>query len=173
MQLVSKRQHTNNRNVVNEPITPKSLIHELKCLELENALRSIDYIDMANLRSDSKHKSKSDLIALVINRNNLSTTKEVYQDIVPTSTNMKYRNISPASKEDLTEDIPFLDTTYYIINIIHLLYQYSNNLPRSVHQRILQNFHTNQGSIIDLTVDQWLDGRIWIKVLERGSTINH
>jgi hypothetical protein len=59
-----------------------------------------------------------------------------------------------------------------MIDIVHLLHQYPNDLPRSIHQRILQNLHSSQGSIIDSTVDQWSDGRTWMEVLERGSATN-
>jgi hypothetical protein len=59
-----------------------------------------------------------------------------------------------------------------MVDNVSLLKKHPDDLPRTVHQKILQSLHTNQGPIIKSQAGQWSDGKTWLEVLERGSATN-
>jgi hypothetical protein len=154
-------------------MTPTSPIPECESSETEDTPGSIDCVDAAEIKSAFKHQSKPVVhsTALTLDGDNPPRIEDCHNTTL-TIPRGDYRESSPVSEEDLTEDVSFLDTVYHMIDIIHLLQKHPCDLPRTVHRKILQSLHTNQGSITESTVDQWSDGRTWIEVLERGSATN-
>ncbi|EED17248.1 hypothetical protein TSTA_023020 [Talaromyces stipitatus ATCC 10500] len=174
VQPISKRQYTDGINAVNEPITPKSPILECEIPETEDALESMICVDAAELRSAYEHESKPDVhsTTLVMHGEDLLKSENIDYSTMPICPDGEQVESPPVPEEDLTKGLSFLDTVYQMVDIVHLLKKHPSDLPRTVHQSILQSLRTNQGPIIDSTVSHWSDGKMWMKVLERGSATN-
>ncbi|KAF5016627.1 hypothetical protein F66182_11634 [Fusarium sp. NRRL 66182] len=160
-----KKQRTDEKNAVDEPMTPESPTLESESPETENALDS---------RPASKHESKPDVhsTTLAMDEDKVAKSDTIHcktMSMDPT----RQRTESPSVSElDPTESVSFLDTVYQMVDIVYLLNRHQTDLPRTVHRRILQSLHTTQESTVDLKVNQWSDGRMWMEVLERGSATN-
>uniref|UniRef100_A0A093X852 Ubiquitin-like-specific protease 1 n=1 Tax=Talaromyces marneffei PM1 TaxID=1077442 RepID=A0A093X852_TALMA len=161
--ISGKKQCTDDKNAVDEPMTPESPAPESESPETEDALDSI-CLDTAEPRPASK--------TLAMDEENAFKSENIHRSTMPTSPNRERTESPPVLEESLVEGVSFLDTVHQMVNVIYLLNKHPNDMPRTVHQRILQGLHTNQGSIVDSTANQWSDGRMWMTVLERGSATN-
>lgn len=134
-----KKQYTKNKNTVNKPITPESPSLKNKNPETKDTLGSIIYINTTELRSTSQHKSKPDIhsTTFTMDKENILKSKNIYYRLILTSSNREQTESPPMPKEYLTKGISFLDIVHQIVNIIYLLNKHLNNLPDTIHQRIL------------------------------------
>lgn len=115
MQPFSKKTHcTDDMNAVDGPMAAESPVHEHESPKTAYTLDSIICVDMAKLRSASKYESKLDirLTILIINEENPFQSKSIYHSIVLTSSNRKQKEPLFVPREDLIEDISFLDIVY-------------------------------------------------------------
>ncbi|KUL81946.1 hypothetical protein ZTR_10981 [Talaromyces verruculosus] len=169
-----KKRRTDEKNADDEPMTPESPIPKSESPETENAQNSMVCVDTAELRSTSKHESKPDVYSgkLAMDEDNAAKSDRIHCSTMPASPNGERTESPPAPEQDLTEGVSFIDTVHQMVDIVHLLNRYQTDLPRTVHQRILQSLQTTRESIMDSSAQRWSDGRIWIKVLERGSATN-
>ncbi|KUL81763.1 hypothetical protein ZTR_09237 [Talaromyces verruculosus] len=172
-----KRQCTDEGSVVDEPMTPESRILESESPETKDAPDSRIRVDIAELEPAPKHEGNSDnsdIHSPTVAKDDKIAAKSdtIHCSTMPTSPNRERTESPPAPEQDLTEGVCFLDTVHQMVDIVHLLNRYQTDLPSTVHQRILQSLQTTQESFMDLSSQQWSDGRIWIKVLERGSATN-
>ncbi|EEA19289.1 hypothetical protein PMAA_000890 [Talaromyces marneffei ATCC 18224] len=175
VQLVpSKRQCINNKSATDEPMAPESTIFGSKSPETEGGPEFTGCAESPEFTFALNHESTPDV------SNVRSTTPVMDGENPPLSENIHHRTLprspqtesKPVPEENLIEGVSFLDTVYQMVDIVCLLKKHPNDLPRTVHQRILQSLHPDQGPIIDSTVSQWSDGRMWMEVLERGSATN-
>jgi hypothetical protein len=171
-----KRQCTNIKSAIEEPMpsAPESPISESESLEIEGGLESMSCVDNPGIRSALSHKSMPDVhsTTLVMDGGNPLLIDNIHHSTMPISLVREQTESPPVPGEDIAEGVPFLDMVHQIVDIVHLLKKHLNDLPSTVHQRILQSLHSNQGPIIDAPVSQWSDGRMWLEVLERGSATN-
>uniref|UniRef100_A0A093UXU9 Carboxyl-terminal PDZ ligand of neuronal nitric oxide synthase protein n=1 Tax=Talaromyces marneffei PM1 TaxID=1077442 RepID=A0A093UXU9_TALMA len=138
--------------------------------ETEDALDSMVHDDTTEIKSESRHESRSDVMAPVVHQNALEN-ENTYSGTTPIFSNgEKTTEPPPTPKEDVTKDIK--DTLSEMVDNVILLKKHTDDLPRTVHQKILQSLRTDQGLIIESKASQWSDGRMWLEMLERGSAIS-
>ncbi|OKL55222.1 hypothetical protein UA08_09507 [Talaromyces atroroseus] len=169
-----KRQRTDDKHAVDEPMTPESPIPKGESPEIDDALDSTICVDMGELKSVSKHERKPGVHSrmLVIDEGKFCESENSHHSTMPTSTIGEQVESPPVPEAHLTEGESFLDTVHQMVDIVHLLKKYPSDVPRTVHQKILQSLYTHQELFIDSTTNQWSDGRMWMEVLERGSATN-
>jgi hypothetical protein len=163
-----KRCCVDNVNTVDNPMAPKSPI--LEC-ETEDAMKSRTRINTTELRSTAQHERRSSLTTLAMDQNAVESGN-INSSTTPTVSNEGQIEPSPTSEGDIAKDQSFKDTIYKVVDNVSLLKKHPDDLPRTVHQKILQNLHTNPGPIIESQAVQWSDGKTWLEVLERGSATN-
>jgi hypothetical protein len=152
-------------------MTPESRILESESPETKDALDSVIRVGTAELRPTLKLESKPAVNSTTVatDEENAAKSETIHRSSMSTSPITERTESPPVPEQDLAEGVSFLDTVHQMVDIVHLLNKYPNDLPRTVHQRILQSLHTTQEQIMDSTANQWSDGRVWMEVLERGS----
>uniref|UniRef100_A0A093V2V6 Ubiquitin-like protease family profile domain-containing protein n=1 Tax=Talaromyces marneffei PM1 TaxID=1077442 RepID=A0A093V2V6_TALMA len=169
-----KKQCTADENTVEEPMTPESAGPGSGSSETEDASHTMIRLDTDGLRIKSQHESKADVrpttLTMVGDNAAKSDTSHCNSASMDST---RQRTESPFMPEQgLTECVSFLDTVHQMVDIVHLFNRHQTDLPRTVHRRILQSLQTTQEPTVDLKVNQWSDGRMWMEVLERGSATN-
>ncbi|RAO71511.1 uncharacterized protein BHQ10_007523 [Talaromyces amestolkiae] len=148
-----------------ESVVPETVVLEH---ETEHALDPVVRVDTTGSKSESRRESRSDFTLLAAHQDVLEP-ENMYSSTTPILSNREQTVPPPTPQKDITKDMSFNDTLSEIVNNVSLLKKHPDDLPRTVHQKILQSLHTDQGPFSEPEASHWSDGKAWLEVLEKGS----